>query len=351
VHPDAAPRRPNVILPSADADPRAAQMRPGASSMGSWIDVERDAAQHHGVTSARRAQELGVSAATFHRRTTAERGWASPHPGVRTSPFSVAGVKRDLLVAMHVLRGTSAAAGQAAAWLHDLRRWPPDRFELVVDHRGYLPALGTRYAVRRARWLRSGDVVELDGVPSLTASAMLVSAARWPLRELRALLIDALHRGLVTVPAVRARVGTVGPTAGVGGLRRLLDEFEARTVESVFHDDVLDELHQLGYRPSRHPVRIDTDDGRGVLADIALPWKIAVEPEGDSFHRTREQRRKDRRRAAQYAGTEWRCVPVDWRDWQLERSSVLAALDAAVLAQWRAGVGRQVSLPPHLQHR
>jgi hypothetical protein len=319
--------------------------------MGSWIDVERDAAAHHGVTSARRAQELGVSAATFHRRATAARGWGAPHPGVRTSPTSVAGVKRDLLVATRALRGTSAAAGQAATWLHDLRRWPPDRLEVVVDHRGYLPALGPPYAMRRARWLRADDVAEIDGVPTLTVPALLLSVARWPLRELRALLIDALHRGLVTVPAVRARVGTVGPTAGVGGLRRLLDELADRTVESVFHDDVLEELLRLGYRPSRHPVRIDTDDGRGVLADIGLPWKVAVEPEGDAYHRTREQRRKDRRRAAQYAGTEWRSVPVDWRDWHLERSSVLAALDAAVLAQWRAGVGTQVPLPPHLRHR
>jgi hypothetical protein len=318
------------------------------AEVGSWIDVERDAAEHHGVTCVRRATDLGVSAATFHRRASHDQGWRSPHPGVRTSPTSVPGLKRDLLVATYALRGTAAASGQLGAWLHDLRRSAPERLEVVSDRRGHLPTLGYPYVLRRARWLRRSDVVEVDGVPVLRVPALLVAVARWPQQELRALLIDALHHGMVTLPQLTSRLDEVRSVAGLAGLRSLAADLGDRVVESVFHDEVLEELDALGYQPSRRPARIGTPDGRGLRPDIPLPWKVAVEPEGDVFHRTREQRRKDRRRAAQYAGTDWRYVPVDWRDWHLDRTSVLASIDAAVLAQHRAGHGADTPLPPHL---
>jgi hypothetical protein len=122
-----------------------------------------------------------------------------------------------------------------------------------------------------------------------------------------------------------------------------------RGVESVFEDEVRADLAVRGYRPSPAPVRIDTPDRRGLTVDIALPWAVAVEPEGDLFHRTREQRRSDRRRTAQYAGTAWVPVPIDWRDWQLTPQVVRAAIDAAVLAQHATGRGATTPLPPHLR--
>jgi hypothetical protein len=318
--------------------------------MGSWSDVLEDAHRRHRVTSVRRATALGVSRATFYRRTTPRAGWTAPFPGVRITPGGLPSVRTQVVSLVEAV-GAGAAAGRTAAWLHGLRTYPPDVVEIVALHGCWRPPRRPTYRVRLARWLRPEDVVEVDGVPVLDLPALAVSAARWAPRELRALIIDALQRGLTDLPALVARAAAVGPVDGVGELRTLLRDLQQRQVESVFHDEVLDTLQRRGYRPATEVTHLATPDGRGLAVDIALPWHVAVEPEGDAFHRTRAQRRADRRRVAQYAGTSWVPVPVDWHDWHLEPERVLAAVDAAILAQRARGIGRDVPLPAHLRER
>lgn len=157
-------------------------------------------------------------------------------------------------------------------------------------------------------------------------------------RDLRALLIDGLHRGVVTVDEIVRYLEGVGPVPGKVRLRRLCEDLAGRQVESIFNDEVGAELARLGYPPDRSVRRISTPDGVGLRIDVALPtWQIAVEPVGDTFHRTREARRQDRRRHAAYAGTDWVQVPGDWRDWHLDRAHVLRSIDAAIVRQRRRG--------------
>jgi hypothetical protein len=316
--------------------------------MGDWTEVVQDAARRHRVTSVGRAASLGVSAATFYRRTSEDLGWSTPFPGVRVAPGELPSVQTQVVSLLEAI-GAGGAAGRTGAWLHGLRPYPPDVVEVVVPHGRWRPQRRATYRVRLARWLTEDDVVELDGVPVLAPPALLLSAGRWERRELRALAIDALHRGLADLEQLSARAAAVGPVEGVGNVRELLRELGDRRVESVFHDEVLDVLDRRGYRPARSVTRIATPDRRGLGIDIALPWNVAVEPEGDAFHRSRAQRRADRRRTAQYAGTDWVPVPVDWHDWMLEHGRVLDAIDAAILAQWARGFGHEAPLPPHLR--
>jgi hypothetical protein len=187
-------------------------------------------------------------------------------------------------------------------------------------------------------------------VPTLTEPAMFVSSAGAPRRDQRRRLIDAIHRGLTTAEAVHERLQEVGPIVGKATLRDLCDELLRLTVESIFQDDVAAVLEALGYGPGRSTLRIDTPDGRGVTFDVPLvDWCVSVEPCGDRFHRTREQRRLERRRAAAIAGTPWIQVPVDWRDWLLDRPAVLAAIDAAIAMQRARGIGADIE-PPRRDH-
>ena len=217
---------------------------------------------------------------------------------------------------------------------------------------GYGTTLPVRDKVRvkRSRWLTAHDVVDVDHVPTLTVPAALVTlAARHP-DTLWGYLIDAVHRRLTTPEAVLDRLGRIGPVTGRGVLQAQCRRLADVRIESRFQDDVAAELERLGYQPSRSTVRIATPDGIGLTIDVALPaWQVAVEPEGDAFHRTREQRRNDRRRAAAAAGTDWVRVPVDWRDWHLDRPHVLAAIDAAIAAQQRRGIGRDTPVPTRAQ--
>ncbi len=183
-------------------------------------------------------------------------------------------------------------------------------------------------------------------MPTLAVPAALLTCASLPPDRLWARVIDAVHRGLTTADVLLERLSRIGPVAGKGVLRRQCERLAGLRIESVFQADVADELDRLGYQPERSTRRIATPDGVGLEVDVPLPaWQVAVEPDGDAYHRTREQRRNDRRRDAAFAATDWSRVPIDWRDWLLDREHVLGAIDAAIAAQRRRGVGADMAPP------
>jgi hypothetical protein len=306
--------------------------------MDPWPRFVTDVLARHGVADVRLAADHGISADRFLRRTARE-GWERPARGVRVHPAATESVQRSLLTVCRSSSDVAAAAGETAAWLHGLRERPPDPNSVLVRHATRC-AQHPEVVQRRARWLRAEDVVELEGVPVLRVPAMLVSSLGTPMPEQRARIIDVIHRGLATDDEVGTLLARIGPVTGKGVLRRTWTELEASRHESVLNLDVRDELHRLGYGPAPGPRRIPTPDGIGVTPDVPLPWwRIGVDPEGDSYHRTREQRRKDRRRVAAYAATDWAHYPIDWRDWHHDRDHVMDGLDDAIVAQQRRGIG------------
>lgn len=199
-----------------------------------------------------------------------------------------------------------------------------------------------RVVVRRCRWLGPEDLEVLRGLRVTRPEVTAIHLAAGPPAVLRAYLVDGRHQGWLDLAAVRARLARLGPVQGRHRLRAHLDELEHRAPESVFHDGVLDTLLALGYAPTTHPVSVPTATGRAVSPDIPLErWRVAIELDGDAFHRDRVQRRRDRDRLAAYATTDWRPVVVDWRSWHDERETLLATLDAAIEAQRRRGIGTQ----------
>ncbi len=306
--------------------------------MDPWSAFEHATRQRHGVSDVALARHHGVAPARYYDRTGRER-WGDDVPGLRIHPASNPSVKQRLTVVAHATRVPAGASQDAAAWLHGLRDRPPRRPTVAVQHTTRAPRYG-KVAVHRARWLRARDVVEVDQVPTLALPAMFVTSCGVPADDQRRRLIDALHRRLVTADAIIERLADIGPVTGKRRLLELCLDLRERAVESIFQEDVAAQLVERGYGAERSTRRIDTPDGRGLTVDIALPaWQVALEPEGDAFHRTREQRRLDRRRMAAYAGTVWTPVPIDWRDWHLDRDGVLDAIDAAIAAQRARGIG------------
>jgi len=312
--------------------------------MDAWTRFERACLDQHGVADVALARSLGVSRPRFFDRTARE-GWSRPLPGIRLHPEARPSVQQRVVVVCRTSEGLAAASGETAAWLHGLRRRPPERVSVLAEHGcGCRPHDGVQ--VRRARWLLPEDVVDRQCVPTLSVPATLVSLARFTRRELLALLIDAVHRRLTTPDEVMARLAAIGPVPGRGVLRGFCEGIVGRQVESIFQEEVAVELERLGYGPERSTRRIVTSDGHGLTLDVPLPaWQVAVEPDGDAYHRSREQRRIDRRRDAALASTDWVRVPVDWRDWHLERGRVLDSIDAAIEAQRRRGVGAALPSP------
>lgn len=315
-----------------------------------WTDFVADCARRHGVGSSRWAEQAGIPAHVFVQRSRRE-GWAAPYPKVRILPaFASAGDARTSLLACTASTSAlAAAAGGSALWLHGLLEQPPAQAQLVVGTGHHFRATYQLH-VRRARWLTHADIVEEDAVPTLTVASSFLTVCHWSTDQLKGLLLDGLQRELLTLDELSDQLTGIGPIAGLGDLRCLVAALQCYQSESVFDDELRQELARRGYHPSPGPVAIDTPDGRGLKADI-LVGPVAIEAEGDLYHSSREQRRKDRRRYAQYAGTHLVVVPVDWLDWQRDRESVFAAIDAALLAQRRRGIGLDHPLPPHLEDK
>lgn len=295
------------------------------------------------------ARACDVSEATWHRRTN-QRGWARPYASVRVAPWAPPGPMTGLRALLAACRGRGVAAGLTALWLHGAHD-APEVIEVVVPHGSRIPKHDRgAVTVRRVAWLEDDDVDEVDGVAVLAWAAVPLSLAWRRPGQVRALLIDAVQAGGLDLDEVAARLDRVGPMARRGRLGEVLGELGARQPESWFHDVVLTEMQRRGYPVLAAPLAVDTPDGRGLRIDIPLPtFRVGVEPEGDRYHRGRGQRRNDRRRQGQAAGTDWRLVPVDWRDWHQRRSWVFSTIDAALLAQVGHGVGTVAELPEHLR--
>lgn len=312
--------------------------------MDTWGRFERACLRRFGVGDTRLARDHGISADRFFQRTARE-GWRRPQPGIRIHPESDRCVQQQLVVAARSTADVAGASGDSGAWLHGLRDRPPQRPSILVQHATRARS-DDGVTVRRARWLEPGDVEELDGVPTLRPEALLVSSLDLTRRDLLARVLDIVQRRLATPRGIRDRLARIGPLPGKALLREHAELAARYRIESVFQDEVADQLERLGYRPDRSTRRIETPDGRGLTIDVPLmAWQVAVEPDGDTFHRTREQRRSDRRREGAFAGTDWVRVPVDLRDWHLDRQHVLDVIDHAIAAQRRRGIGTANPLP------
>ncbi|MEX1178883.1 MAG: hypothetical protein WEB09_10510 [Nitriliruptor sp.] len=365
-----------------------------------------------GISSRTAALDEGVHPTSWNRHVVRHR-WARPYEGVAIAPW--ADDEDQTAVAAVAVAHGGAACGETARWLHghgrrprelevaipharSVRRVSPDPppRRRAADpaattnaggaggapgpgHAGDDPLGGPadveatraeraaaaadeearrwharcrKVRVRRCRWLAPSDVVLLRGVPVLAPVATTLSLAAGAPDHVRGFLVDARHAGQLELAAVRERLAEVRSLRGRHVLVATLEALEDRHLESVFHDRVLAEVERRGYGPSLAPVVLDTPHGRPVQPDVALvAWQVALELDGDRFHRDRDARRRERERLSAYASSGWVVLIVDHRTWTEQRERVFADLDGAILAQRGSGRGRNALLPPHLRTR
>lgn len=341
----------------------------------------RNARDTAGVATRAAAVNEGVHASTWLRYVRRE-GWVQPYAGIAIAAWATDQDAATLAAVCAAHDG--AASAETARWRHGLGA-RPRQLEVVIAHERAIRAVAPdpvpaarmagageaqranvaaqqrsrevrrwhqrcrKVRVRRSRWLRPQDVVRLDGVPTLTPVATAVSLAATDPDAVRAFLVDARQAGKLQLAEVWARLAEIGPVRGRHVLVAALEALEDRRPESAFHDEVLSVLEQHGYRPARAPIPLATPHGRSLLPDVPLPaWQVAIELDGDRFHADRAARRRDRERMSAYASTDWKPIIVDFQTWHEDRRRVFADIDAAIKAQRRHGIGRDVPLPPHL---
>ena len=187
-----------------------------------------------------------------------------------------------------------------------------------------------------------GDVCELNGIPVTSAARTGVDALRWLRPHMGLGVADALaHRGLVTPQELSARVEDFGGCAGVRQARYLARLVEPGT-ESFGESWLRLRVVDAGFPRPR--VQIEVVDAMGkVVYRLDLGWddvKIALEYDGEEYHSTSEQVRRDRRRRDELE------IVYGWQVLAVGKGEVLGS--SMVLEK---AVGELLSLEPRLWRR
>ena len=298
-----------------------------------WDSTRALAAEQHGIATWSQLQDLGWAPSTI-ADLVQRRVWLKVAPRVYAVGSSTDTPHRRACAA--ALSADGALTGWSAAWLWRLVRSAPTTVELIVPagRRG-TTAAGTR--VRRSGTLRSEDVTVVDGIAVVAVPRMLVDlAGSTDVGALRGLAIDARQRGLLDVVDLSCTTDRVGRVAGVGRLRRLVDELGAERVDSVLEHRVRRLLEAAGLRPHPEPWPV-TVGGETIFLDIAFPdQRVAVEPDGWAFHSTRSQLARDHQRSNLLQHTDWKVLRIGWHDVDERPREVVAELRALLRSRgWR----------------
>ena len=250
------------------------------------------AARQHGVVSVRQLTAAGLDTNAIHYR--AATGWLHHlHRGVYAVGHVGLSPLGGLLAAVLALGDGAVLSHGSAAWLWGLlwreRSAPPGLPDVLTARHS---ARRRNIRVHTTRYLPVHDVTVRNAVPVTTPARTLVDlAASTPEMWLSRALAEATRWELAEVATL------VRPNRpGARRLRALVDA--AAPTESVLEDDLLRLLRRDGFPPAvvNQPLRIG---GATYRPDVRFArTNLILEADGDRWHRTREDRRRDSDRQA-----------------------------------------------------
>ncbi|OKA09633.1 hypothetical protein ATP06_0206975 [Amycolatopsis regifaucium] len=227
-----------------------------------------------GVAARAQLVALGHSHSWISRRCRDGGPWRRPIPGVILLTDATPTRRQLLKVALTHAGPEAMLTGVQAARLYGVRRLPPEgRAHTLIPHRSKVATWG--FAVVE-RTIHLPEPVEIDGLPVAPLARALIDAARRmdELQSVRAMIHDAVHRGLCTPEELReelAQASTIGsalPRIVVGALQDGVDSAVEQWLETVLERSGLP-------RPERN-VELRAPDGQVVgVAEIWWP-KVGV---------------------------------------------------------------------------
>lgn len=292
------------------------------------------AAAQHGVLALAQLRGLGLSTSAVQKRATSRR-LHRLHRGV----YAI--TPRPLLGREGIWHAAVLACGQdavlshhSAAALHELQAFGGSRVDVTVPRRSSLAHPGIR--IHRATTLIDRDVTVRRSIPCTSVARTLLDlAARTTRDRLKRALDQAEVVETFDLTALRDQLDRNPYHRGAKKLRSTLDgiyvpppatwsEFERR-----FY--ALTDRAQLP-RPEVN-VLIDPGDGEPpILVDFL--WRaqrVAVETDGEKFHRTHQAFETDRRRDQRLTVAGWRPVRTTWVQLTCRPHELAQTLTALVL--------------------
>ncbi|OLZ42986.1 hypothetical protein BS329_40955 [Amycolatopsis coloradensis] len=222
-----------------------------------------------GVAARAELVALGHSHSWISRRCREGGPWRRPIPGVILLTDATPTMRQLLKAALSHAGPEAMLTGVQAARLYGVRRLPPERrAHTLIPHRSKVATWG--FAVVE-RTIHLPEPVKIDGLPVAPLARALIDAARRmeELQSVRAMIHDAVHRGLCTPEELReelAQASTIGsalPRIVVGALQDGVDSAVEQWLETVLERSGLP-------RPARKAV-LRTPDGQGVIG-VADAW-------------------------------------------------------------------------------
>ncbi|ANN22243.1 hypothetical protein SD37_35070 [Amycolatopsis orientalis] len=182
---------------------------------------------------------LGHSHSWISRRCREGGPWRRPIPGVILLTDATPTRRQLLKVALTHAGPDAMLTGVQAARLYGVRRLPPERrAHTLIPHRSKVATWGFTVVERT---IHLPEPVEIDGLPVAPLARALIDAARRmdELASVRAMIHDAVHRGLCTPEELRnelAQASTIGsalPRLVVGALQDGVDSAVEQWLETV----------------------------------------------------------------------------------------------------------------------
>jgi uncharacterized protein DUF559 len=292
--------------PAGQAETAGPAARTAEMVLGSW------ARTRSGIFTRADARAAGLSNDAIKARL--RRGlWVAEYGrGLRavTTPRTVAAQERLALA--------RAGSGAALSHLSAARRWglviptPEEVWVTVAASRNPRPRPGLRFV--RSRHMSPELVRLVDGVPVLDPARTVADLGLfYDERELTAIALSALQRGLCRLDDIRAWCEKLSGRPGSGVLRRALAEADP-AVESILAAEFLELTAAAGIHLEPGYV-LYLPDGGQVVCDFAdLAGRIDVEVDGLAYHSTPAQVARDKARDRRLLAAGWVTVRYDTND-------------------------------------
>lgn len=283
-----------------------------------------------GLVTRRQALAAGLTAAAIRHATRPGGPWQRVLPGVYAT-FTGPLAPRHRLRALLLAAGPeSIVSGAPACRAHGLTYVPPDAPTVVLVPARLSPMLPSTVTVVRTG--RLPTAVVRRGLPLAPVERAVIDtcAATHVLRDVRALMCEAVQRGLTTTERLADEVRQ-GPVRGSRLARRTLRDLQAGA-RSAPECELLDLLRTSRILPP--PAMNLPLPG---LADVVpdawwLQARLIVEVDSAEHHAFGDRSEATQRRHSRVAAAGWTVLPVSPRRIREDPVGVLREIEAAYLA-------------------
>ena len=286
--------------------------------------IEEFLADHDGIISARQARELGLSQRQVSYRAKQQR-WQRLSRGIYMSGQHHLTDTARVRVAVETHDAVADRTG--AAFWHGLIPELPVAVTVSAPRTVHGKAVSPVAVALKRRTFPAEDLEELRGI-TVTRRPLTVMSAAAELDDGVALVDRTLQTGDVTIESLCSTLDRNSGAHGLQVARELVSVLEtgSQSVAERRFAELLT-LHKItGW--------VQQLDLFGKPLDFAWPdYRVAVEINGWSYHRTHSRFESDGHKAATLASMGWLLLPFSWKAVRYDGEECMRKLTSALYSQ------------------